>query len=246
MCIAECTDAAVAKCPLTGQRVAAHYRLIVNAFAAPESRGELCFHAIARRAAAIIAAGVVAISVSLVLSPASAGAADSPALLPWTEPVMPPPPVLPRFGGPPGMLFAVADETADVVLLHFFASWCEPCREELPALRRLAERGGPGVKVIAVAVADNEAALRRVADAAGINFPILMDSDRAVARAWSISALPSTVALDSRHRPRLIVETDFAWDTIEPRALIERLASPAASSSLANNVQQTTATKGGQ
>jgi len=123
--------------------------------------------------------------------------------------------------------FSVAGESADAIVLHFFASWCEPCREELPALRRLSDRGAPRLKVVAIAVADNDAPLRRVIEATGVTFPVLMDRDRAVARAWSISALPSTVILDSRHAPRLIVETDVAWDGLEPKLLLDRLSMPA-------------------
>ena len=120
----------------------------------------------------------------------------------------------------------VAAESGDVTVLHFFASWCEPCREELPALKRLSDRGAPHLKVVAVAVADNDGGLRRVIEATGVTFPVLMDRDRAVARNWSIFALPSTVILDSQHAPRLLVETDFAWDNIEPRQLLDRLSAP--------------------
>jgi thiol-disulfide isomerase/thioredoxin len=133
---------------------------------------------------------------------------------------------LQKFGAPHGTTFSVAGESADAIVLHFFASWCEPCREELPALKRLSDRGAPRLKVVAIAVADNDAPLRRVIDAAGVTFPVLMDRDRTVARDWSISALPSTVILDSRHAPRLIVETDVAWDGIEPKQLLDRLSAP--------------------
>ena len=84
----------------------------------------------------------------------------------------------------------------------------------------------PGLRVIAIAVADVDAPLRRLIEATGVTFPVLMDRDRAVARAWSISALPSTVILNAGHESRLIVESDFAWDTVDPKKLKERLASP--------------------
>jgi len=239
---------AVTNCRLTGQRVAAHYDCIVIVFAAPESRGELFFRAIARRAAAtVVAVGVGAFyasaaSLSATLpSAAIAGAPDAEALRAWTAPA-PPPVILPAFGAPQGATFSVAGESADAIVLHFFASWCEPCREELPALKRLSERGAPRLKVVAVAVADNEGGLRRVIEATGVTFPVLMDRDRAVARAWSIAALPSTVILDSRHAPRLLAETDVAWDGIEPRQLLDRL------SAAENNVhvQQPTKNQGRQ
>ncbi len=163
---------------------------------------------------------MVAAAVFLFVMPARA--AD---IVPWTAP---PPPsfTLPQFGSAPGAPMALAEQSGDTLLVHFFASWCESCRDELPALKRLAVRGAPDVKVIAIAVADVDAPLRRLIGATGVTFPVLMDRDRAVARAWSIAALPSTVILDRHHIARLIVESDVAWDAIDPKQLKERLASP--------------------
>jgi hypothetical protein len=58
-----------------------------------------------------------------------------------------------------------------------------------------------------------------------VNFPVLLDRDRAVAKAWTISTLPSTVILDRNLKPRLGVEADFAWDQIEPAALLDQIKS---------------------
>lgn len=183
---------------------------------APGSRGVKGI----RSFATVTGAALVAAAVLSFVAPARA--AD---MMPWTAP---PPPAftLPQFGAAPGAPMALADQPGDIIVVHFFASWCESCRDELPALKRLADRGAPGLKVIAIAVADIDAPLRRLLDATGVTFPVLMDRDRAVARAWSIAALPSTVILDRHHTARLIVESDVAWDTIEPKQLHERLAAP--------------------
>lgn len=155
----------------------------------------------------------VAAAFALFGTPASAAE-----IRPWTA-ASPPVFTLPQLGAPPSRPIALTDQSGDTILVHFFASWCEPCRDELPALQRLAGRGAPGLKVLAVAVADSDAPLRRLIDATGVTFPVLMDRDRAVARAWSITTLPSTVVLDSRHAARLIAESDVAWDTIAPTQL---------------------------
>ncbi len=168
--------------------------------------------------------------------PAPANAAG---LVPWTEPT-PPAFDLSRVGAPNAATFSLGSQRGDAILVHFFASWCEPCRDELPALQRLAERAAPDLKVVAVAVADNDSRLRRLLDDTGVTFPVLMDQDRVVARSWSIAALPSTVVLDARHRARLIVESDFAWDTIEPDQLIGRLSQPEK-----DILQQSSVTQGG-
>jgi peroxiredoxin len=118
----------------------------------------------------------------------------------------------------------LASQRGRVVLVHFFATWCAPCKEELPALNRLVERAGPNsLTVLAISVAEVEPTLRRFLAATPVNFPVLLDQDRAVAKAWKVSTLPSTVILDSSLKPRLVVEADFAWDQVDPRALTDML-----------------------
>jgi thiol-disulfide isomerase/thioredoxin len=109
------------------------------------------------------------------------------------------------------------------VLIHFFATWCEPCREELPALNRLAARAGGGVTVLAIAVADADRSVQRFFAATPVDFPILLDRDRAVAKAWNVATLPTTFVLDGSLQPKFVVETDFAWDTIDPGKLSSAL-----------------------
>jgi peroxiredoxin len=106
-----------------------------------------------------------------------------------------------------------------VVLVHFFATWCEPCREELPALNRLAARANGDVKVLAIAVADADQRVQRFFETTPVDFPILLDRDRTVAKAWQVATLPTTFVLDAGLRPRFVVETDCAWDSLDPKEL---------------------------
>jgi thiol-disulfide isomerase/thioredoxin len=106
-----------------------------------------------------------------------------------------------------------------VVLVHFFATWCEPCREELPALSRLAARAGGDVTVLAIAVADADRSVQRFFATTSVDFPILLDRDRVVAKAWKVATLPTTFVLDAGLRPRFVVETDNAWDSLDPNEL---------------------------
>ncbi len=99
-----------------------------------------------------------------------------------------------------------------------------PGREELPALNRLAARGKGSVKVLAISVAEVDPRVRRFLDTMPLDFPVLMDRDRAVAKAWNVSTLPTTFVLDGDLHPRLVVETDFAWDSVDPAKLADRLA----------------------
>lgn len=118
----------------------------------------------------------------------------------------------------------LAEQRGRIVFVHFFATWCEPCREELPALQRLAERSIASARVIAVSVGEPELRVRRFVDAVPMTFPILLDPDRAAARAWRVSDLPTTFVLDRDLTPTLVAENAFAWDTLDPGRLIEHLA----------------------
>jgi peroxiredoxin len=109
------------------------------------------------------------------------------------------------------------------VLVHFFATWCEPCREELPALNRFLERSAPNVSVVAISVAEVDPRVRRFFEAMPVNFPVLLDRDRTIAKSWKISTLPTTYVLDANMKPMLVVEADFAWDTVEVESATGKL-----------------------
>ncbi|TDR84556.1 TlpA disulfide reductase family protein [Enterovirga rhinocerotis] len=117
-----------------------------------------------------------------------------------------------------------ADHRGRVVLVHFFATWCEPCRPELASLDRLNREMGPrGVEILAVSVAEPEMRLRRFFAEQPVSFAILLDQDRAASRAWAIEALPSTVVLDRWGVPRLAVRGDLDWQRAEVRAALDDL-----------------------
>jgi len=173
---------------------------------APEVRGELLCRQFTARVGAAVLFAVAAFP---------AGSAE---LTPWSEAV-PPAFTLPSLGG--GTI-TLESQPGETVLVHFFATWCEPCREELPALVRLATRGAPSLKVLVISVAEVDARVQRFIEPMAVRFPVLLDRDRAVAKAWRVSSLPTTFVLNGRLEPKLVVEADYLWDTIDPRQLIAR------------------------
>ena len=123
-----------------------------------------------------------------------------------------------------GATAALEAARGHVVLVHFFATWCEPCRDELPALNRLAVRAGGNVTVLAIAVADADRSVQRFFATTPVDFPILLDRDRVVAKAWNVATLPTTFVLDADLRPRFVVETDCTWDSLDPKELMSTSA----------------------
>ncbi len=111
-----------------------------------------------------------------------------------------------------------------VVLVHFFATWCEPCREELPALQRLMDRSGPSTLVIfAISVGEPDQRVRRFFEGNPLRYPVVLDRDREVAKTWRVQSLPTTYVLDTELVPRLMVEGEFEWDRVTGEQLSESL-----------------------
>ncbi|HEY9085962.1 MAG TPA: TlpA disulfide reductase family protein [Candidatus Tyrphobacter sp.] len=86
-----------------------------------------------------------------------------------------------------------------VVLMNLWASWCPPCRAELPDLQRLwAEDAGRGLVVVGVDQGESAQRARSFASSLGVRFPIWIDADQAYGRAYAALGLPTTVIVDRR------------------------------------------------
>ncbi len=111
-----------------------------------------------------------------------------------------------------------------VVLVHFFATWCEPCVPELSSLRDLIERSrAKPFKVVAVDVGEVDARVRRFFEKLPVNFPVVLDRDRAVTMAWDVQALPTTYVLDGQLMPRFVAIGDIDWNRPDVVALLDTL-----------------------
>jgi peroxiredoxin len=116
---------------------------------------------------------------------------------------------LPSLDGP---ALELARHRGRVVLVHFFATWCEPCRTEMASLRQLRVRlEGHQLAIVPISVAEADGAVRRFFLGDALPFDILLDRDRSVARAWNIHMLPSTVILDRSLKARFMAEGDVDW-----------------------------------
>jgi peroxiredoxin len=99
---------------------------------------------------------------------------------------------LPRLGGAEPV--RLADLRGRVVLVNFWATWCRPCEDEMPAMQRLYETlGGSGFELLAISVDEDPALVEGFRDRLGLTFPILLDPDQRVARGWQTFRFPETL-----------------------------------------------------
>jgi peroxiredoxin len=118
----------------------------------------------------------------------------------------------------------LADYRGRVVLVNFWATWCAPCRAEMPSIERLRRSldGRPFV-VLAVNVGESARAARDFGASMPLGFPLLLDRDTRIAKAWGARILPATfvVGPDGAIRYRHFGELDWARDDV--RAAVEKL-----------------------
>jgi peroxiredoxin len=92
-----------------------------------------------------------------------------------------------------------------VVLINFWASWCGPCRKEMPVLDQLYQRYKPlGFTLLGVNVEEDSAAAETWLKETPVSFPILFDRRNAVSKLYEVTAMPSTVLVDRRGQVRYL------------------------------------------
>jgi thiol-disulfide isomerase/thioredoxin len=157
---------------------------------------------------AIVTLGVLAGAAIALAAPARA---ELPRFIPWTGAAIPPL----ALGDLGGTRRALADYRGHVVLVNFWATWCEPCRDELASIIRLQERlAGQPFVVLLVNYGEARARVAEFARREAIAFPILLDPNQDAPKAWRVRVLPSSfvVGPDSRVRYSVIGEIDWARD----------------------------------
>lgn len=108
----------------------------------------------------------------------------------------------------------LADLSDHVVVVHFFATWCEPCRPELSALDRLSKAfEGQSLAILAVDSGEPEGRVRRFFREVPVSYPILLDSDQAGLKAWGVTTFPTSFVVGSNGQPLFVAEGEVAWET---------------------------------
>ncbi len=92
-----------------------------------------------------------------------------------------------------------------VVMVNFWATWCGPCRQEMPHLNRLHEKySRSGFVLLGLNVDDDPQNAAAVAAKLGVQFPVLLDTDKQVSDRYDLKAMPSTYLIDRDGKVRFM------------------------------------------
>jgi peroxiredoxin len=99
----------------------------------------------------------------------------------------------------------LSEQRGQVVLVNFWATWCGPCRKEMPQLNKLYEKyHAAGFQLLGVNVDDDTRKAAEIAAKLGLAFPVLLDADKSASKAYDLNAMPSTVLIDRDGRVRYV------------------------------------------
>ena len=122
-----------------------------------------------------------------------------------------------------GKRWSPTDARGKVVIVNFWASWCEPCRAEMPSLQSLTQLYGDELVVLAVNFKERDDRVLRFAQAAGLNLPMPMDRDGAVAAQWGVKVFPSSIIIGRDGQARWRVSGEVDWTGRDAARWIEPL-----------------------
>ena len=111
-----------------------------------------------------------------------------------------------------------------VVLVNFWATWCEPCRAEMPSIDRLRNslKGKP-FEVLAVNMAEPLSRIEKFSASLPLGFPLLRDRDGSVSKTWKAKLLPASYLIGRDGRIHYVAYGELDWSSAAVRARVDEL-----------------------
>lgn len=118
----------------------------------------------------------------------------------------------------------LAEQRGQVVMLNFWASWCGPCRKEMPLLDEMSKRySAAGFVLYGVNVEEDNTDAKKLIKELGVTFPILYDTESKASSLYNVDAMPTTVVIDKKGEIRFVNRGYKAGDEAKYREQIREL-----------------------
>lgn len=125
-------------------------------------------------------------------------------------------------GGQPALPLALPDMTGktidlatykgQVVVINFWATWCEPCRDEMPSMNRLQHQlAGKPFRVVGINIGEGKPRIEQFLKHIPVDFTILLDADAESMKAWRVRILPASFLIDKNGLLRYQLVGDANW-----------------------------------
>lgn len=130
-----------------------------------------------------------------------------------------------EFKTPDGGEVSLKDLKAKVVFLNFWATWCGPCKEEMPGLAELSNKFSSQGLIVIAATNEDPKIVRDFLRDKEFPFPIILDSRETLLDRFKVTVVPTTVVIDGKGRVAFRVGGAFNWNSPETIAAFEELLS---------------------
>jgi thiol-disulfide isomerase/thioredoxin len=110
-----------------------------------------------------------------------------------------------------GKAWNSAELAGKVVVLNFWATWCAPCKDELPTLQTLHDISDSQTVVLSVNVREPAARAARYMQSTGMTFPVISDSAGDMAKRWGVKVYPTTILIAPNGQARWRIMGDVDW-----------------------------------
>ena len=136
-----------------------------------------------------------------------------------------------------GGMSSLSGYRGSLVLLNFWATWCGPCREEMPSMEALSRNfGGQGLVVVAVNQRENAALVNRFMKTQGLNFATPLDIDGRVAQSYRVYGIPATYLIDRTGQPIGLKSGPKDWAAPDVVGVFRKLVVAAGSGAVAGSM----------
>jgi len=126
-----------------------------------------------------------------------------------------------------GGIHRLEDYRGKVVLVNFWATWCGPCREEMPTIASLKKKlAGRPFAVLAVNVDEPESRVRAFLEKMPLDFPTVLDPEGRTTKAWKVRILPATFLIAPSGRIRYAATGELDWVNEQVVRLVSEMLPP--------------------